>query len=151
MALGNLGRVLAGQAVETAKKNVLDSILPPDAPKAQEKTAQEKPAAPAVDSVGAVILGQIQGMQRSLRDDQELVIFASAAGESLKVRIFLSRRLTLSRIGAAKRVRNSSRFLLVGPSGRPPLGNRGPPNTGRPLAFLRIKAWARLTISMVRR
>jgi len=68
MSLGTIGKTLAGQALEATKKNVIDSIVGPE---------PAKPAAagaPATESVGAIILGQIQAMQRPLRDDQELVV-----------------------------------------------------------------------------
>src|SRR5579862_5538438 len=64
MSLGTIGKTLAGQALEATKKNVIDSIVGPE---------PAKPAPPA-ESVGAIILGQIQAMQRPLRDDQELLV-----------------------------------------------------------------------------
>ena len=65
MPLADFGKALAGQALEATKKNVMDSVLGPDPAK----------AAPAVpESVGAVILGQLQAMQRPLREDQELLV-----------------------------------------------------------------------------
>jgi hypothetical protein len=68
MSLGNIGKALAGQALEATKKNVIDSIVGPEPVKAAPA------AAPAPESVGAVILGQLQAMQKSLRDDQELLV-----------------------------------------------------------------------------
>ncbi len=68
MSLGTFGKALAGQALEATKKNVLDSVLGPDPAKA----ATPAPAVP--ESVGAVILGQLQAMQRPLREDQELLV-----------------------------------------------------------------------------
>ena len=65
MPLADFGKALAGQALEATKKNVMDSVLGPDPAK----------AAPTVqESVGAVILGQLQAMQRPLREDQELLV-----------------------------------------------------------------------------
>jgi hypothetical protein len=68
MSLGNIGKALAGQALEATKKNVIDSIVGPEPVKAAPA------AAPAPEPVGAVILGQLQAMQKSLRDDQELLV-----------------------------------------------------------------------------
>ena len=68
MSLGNIGKALAGQALEATKKNVIESIVGPDPAKA----APAPPAQP--EPVGAVILGQLQAMQRSLREDQELLV-----------------------------------------------------------------------------
>ena len=65
MPLADFGKALAGQALEATKKNVMDSVLGPDPAK----------AAPVVpESVGAVILGQLQAMQKPLREDQELLV-----------------------------------------------------------------------------
>ncbi len=68
MSLGTIGKTLAGQALEATKKNVIDSIVGP------EPAKPAPPAAPLAESVGAIILGQIQAMQRPLRDDQELLV-----------------------------------------------------------------------------
>ena len=65
MPLADFGKALAGQALEATKKNVMDSVLGPD-------PAKSTPAVP--ESVGAVILGQLQAMQRPLREDQELLV-----------------------------------------------------------------------------
>ena len=46
-------------------------------------------AAPA-DNVGAIIFGQIHGLQKALKDDEELVVWFANAGEKLRVmEIFL--------------------------------------------------------------
>jgi hypothetical protein len=68
MSLGTIGKTLAGQALEATKKNVIDSIVGPEPAKPAPTTAS------ATESVGAIILGQIQAMQRPLRDDQELLV-----------------------------------------------------------------------------
>jgi hypothetical protein len=81
MALGNLGKVIAGQAFETTKKGVLDAFSSEPA-KTHEKPA-EKPAPP--EPVGGIFLGQIQGMQRALKDDQELLVHVHTGGEMLRV------------------------------------------------------------------
>jgi hypothetical protein len=82
MALGNIGKTLAGQAIDAVKKNALDAVRP-EAPKNAEKPV-EKPAAQP-ESPGAVILGQVQAMQRQLKDDQELVILHETRAETLRV------------------------------------------------------------------
>ena len=48
-------------------------------------------AAPApADNVGAIIFGQIHGLQKALKDDEELVVWFANAGEKLRVmEIFL--------------------------------------------------------------
>jgi hypothetical protein len=79
MAFGNIGKVIAGQALEATKKNVMDAITGPEAPK-----PGDKPQAPP-ESIGGLILGQIQAMQRPLKDDQELVVLFHTGTESLRV------------------------------------------------------------------
>jgi hypothetical protein len=78
MALADIGRALTGQALDTAKNTVLDAINPGPG---------NKPSAPAPsnDSVGSVILAQIQGMQKSLKDDQELVVQFRSGEEMLRI------------------------------------------------------------------
>jgi hypothetical protein len=79
MAFGNIGKVIAGQALETTKKNVMDAFM-------SEKPPAEKPAAPPPpEPIGAVVLNQIQAMQRALKEDQELLVSFSAGGETLRV------------------------------------------------------------------
>ena len=86
MAFGNIGKAIAGQALETAKRNVLDGLLSPDTSKAMEKIQAERPVAPAAgESIGAVILAQLQAMQRALKDEQELVVLFETGGETLRV------------------------------------------------------------------
>jgi hypothetical protein len=52
---------------------------------------KEPPPAPApVENLGAVLFGQIHSMQKALKDDEELVVWYSGAGERLRVmEIFL--------------------------------------------------------------
>jgi hypothetical protein len=86
MAFGNIGRVIAGQAIESTKKNVLDALRGPETVKAAEKIQADRPAAPAGgENIGAVVLGQIQAMQRPMKDDQELVVLFETGGETLRV------------------------------------------------------------------
>jgi hypothetical protein len=82
MAFGNIGKALVGQAIETTKKNMMDGLMSADS----SKPAEKHPAAPGpAEPIGGVILGQIQGMQRALREDQELLVYCDAGGEKLRV------------------------------------------------------------------
>lgn len=76
MAFGNIGKVIAGQAIEATKKNVMDAIT------AEPQKPAEKPAP---ETVGGLILAQIQGMQRALKEDQELVVHYHTGTEMLRV------------------------------------------------------------------
>jgi hypothetical protein len=81
MALADIGRALTGQALDTAKSTMLDAIKgEPD-----KKPGPAAPATPAHDSLGSVILAQIQGMQKSLKDDQELVVQFRSGEEMLRI------------------------------------------------------------------
>jgi hypothetical protein len=55
--------------------------------------ADPKPApaaAPAVENLGAIVMGQIHSMQKALKEDEELVVRFSNSGETLRVmEIFL--------------------------------------------------------------
>jgi hypothetical protein len=78
MNIANLGKVLAGQAIEGTKNTVM-AAMNPEPPKSVAK------AEPAPGDVGAVILGQIQAMQRPLHSDQELHVLLRAGDEMLRV------------------------------------------------------------------
>jgi hypothetical protein len=81
MAFGNIGQLIAGTAIEATKKNVIDAITGPD----PSKTPEKAPVAAPAESVGGLILGQLQAMQRPLKDDQEMAVFYQAGTETLRV------------------------------------------------------------------
>jgi hypothetical protein len=82
MNIGSLGKVLANQAIETTKNTVKNAVLQPDPPNAAKPDApgQYPPA-----DTGGVIVGQIQAMQRPLKEDQELAVTFRAGNEMLRV------------------------------------------------------------------
>ena len=84
MALADIGRALTGQVLDTAKNSVLDAVQGSPAKPVPAPPAAPAPQ-PAADNVGAVILGQLQGMQKSLKDDQELVVQVRAGDDLLRV------------------------------------------------------------------
>ncbi len=82
MTLGTIGKAIANQAIDTAKTSVMDAVRTPEA----GKPAEAKPAPQAAPTdVGAIIVGQIQAMQRPLREDQELAVTFRAGNEMLRV------------------------------------------------------------------
>jgi hypothetical protein len=81
MALADLGRALTGQALDTAKNSMLDAIKG-DPPKAALPAST---STPALEGIGAVMLGQIQAMQKSLKEDQELVVQFRSGEEMLRI------------------------------------------------------------------
>lgn len=73
MALGELTKQLAQQALLNAT--------------AEKPAAPEKPA---VENPGGVVLGQIAGMQKALKEDEELLVTAGSGAEKIRVmEIFL--------------------------------------------------------------
>jgi hypothetical protein len=82
MNLANIGKALANEAVEKAKNSVLDAVRDPPKPAVQHAPA---PAEAKPLDTGAVILGQIQAMQRPLPADQELVVLFRAGDEMVRV------------------------------------------------------------------
>ncbi len=81
MALADLGRAITGQALDTAKSSMLDAIKGEPA----KKPAVPVAAAPVVEGIGTVMLGQIQAMQKSLKEDQELVVQFRSGEEMLRI------------------------------------------------------------------
>ncbi len=68
MALGDLTKQLAEQAIRSAASR-------PSAP-------------PQPENVGAVVLGQLQAMQKALKDDEELVVLFHAGAETIRAMEF---------------------------------------------------------------
>lgn len=66
MPLGDLTKQLAEQAIRSA-------------------TSPKPAAPPQPESMGAVVLAQVQAMQKALKEDEELVVLCSAAGETIRV------------------------------------------------------------------
>jgi len=75
MALVDLTKQLAKEALLSATQDPKPAPAPPS---------------PAPENVGAIVMGQIHSMQKSLKEDEELVVWFSNAGETLRVmEIFL--------------------------------------------------------------
>lgn len=70
MALGDLTKHLAEQAIRSATTPAAKPTAPPPAP---------------AENLGAAILGQIQAMQKALKEDEELVVLFHAGGETVRV------------------------------------------------------------------
>ena len=78
--LGSQQMAFVDLTKQLAKEAFLSATKDPPAPL----------AAPA-DNVGAIIFGQIHGLQKALKDDEELVVWFINAGEKLRVmEIFLA-------------------------------------------------------------
>jgi hypothetical protein len=85
MALAQLGKQLAQQVVGEKIQNVVDSLRPPDASKAADSVKQGPAAPSAGETLGSVIVGQIQAMQRACKEDQELLVLCNAGAETVRV------------------------------------------------------------------
>ncbi len=81
MAFGNIGQLIAGTAIEATKQNVINAITGPE----PSKTPATPPAPPQPEAIGAMILGQLQAMQRPLPEDQELLVQFHTGSEMFRV------------------------------------------------------------------
>ncbi len=77
MALGELAKQIAGQAIGNPAKEVMDALRPGEAAPARKPGVAE--------AIGATMVGQLQAMQRALKEDQELVVMVQACGETLRL------------------------------------------------------------------
>jgi hypothetical protein len=78
MALGSLTKQIAQQAL-------LDSLRPSDAAQVSESLKTARPSGPAGDNLCAVILSQIQAMQKAVKEDEELVVLLHNGLEAIRV------------------------------------------------------------------
>jgi len=78
MALGSLTKQIAQQAL-------LDSLRPADAAQVSESLKTNRPAAASGENVCAVMLGQIQAMQKAVKEDEELVVLLHNGLETMRV------------------------------------------------------------------
>jgi hypothetical protein len=87
MGLGNLTRELAKQAIGNQVKDVVDALRPPELSKIAETLGVPHAGAAAAQQENpcATILGQLQAMQKALKDDEELVVLSSSGVETLRV------------------------------------------------------------------
>jgi hypothetical protein len=99
MVLGEFTKQLAQQAIGNQVKEVMDSLRPPELSKIAENLTGEQPAAQG-DNVDAIIVGQIQAMQKALKVDEELVVLCGAGLETLRVlEVYVPHRRVIVLIG----------------------------------------------------
>lgn len=92
MGLGEITKQIAGQALRNSTKDMLDALRPPELASITDAIAGTKPNQPPgpSDNIGATIIGQIQAMQKALKEDEELMVLVSGGVEVLRVlEIFL--------------------------------------------------------------
>jgi hypothetical protein len=85
MALGEIAKQVATQALKAPVKGVLDSLRPPDAAQVSEAVKDARTAAGAGENLCAVVLGQIQAMQKALKEDEELLVLLHNGLETMRV------------------------------------------------------------------
>jgi hypothetical protein len=85
MPLGNLTKQLAQQALQANVSDMLDSLRPKDAAQVAESIKDARQAAAPGENVCAVILGQVQAMQKALKEDEELVVLSQSGLETVRV------------------------------------------------------------------
>jgi hypothetical protein len=91
VGLGQITKQFAQQAIANPMKDVIDSLRPADAAAVADSLAGQRQTAPSPnDNLSATLLGQIQAMQNSLKEDQELVVLCTAGLETLRVLEFFS-------------------------------------------------------------
>jgi hypothetical protein len=85
MALGEIAKQIAGQALKAPVKDVLDTLRPPDVSQVSEAVKNARPATASGENVCAIVLGQVQAMQRALKEDEELVVLLHNGLETMRV------------------------------------------------------------------
>lgn len=92
MALGDLTKQIAAEALRSA-------TTPAPAPSSQP------------DSLHSVILGQVQAMQRVLKEDEELVVLVHSGGETIRVLEFFSPTAQVLVMTGTDSARNTARVI----------------------------------------
>jgi len=90
MALGDL-----------TKQLVLDAMRQPD-----------QPASADSGNTGATILGQVQAMQKALKDDQELVVLFHSGAETIRVLEFFLPSWQVAVLTGIDAAKNMARVIL---------------------------------------
>ncbi len=86
VAFGNLTKLIAEQALGNPVKDVMDALRPPDLSQISDSLRGAKPAGPGVpENAGATMIGQIQAMQRVLKEDDELVVMVNTGADIVRV------------------------------------------------------------------
>lgn len=86
MALSEFTKQLAQQALPNPVKGVLDALRPGDLGGIADALRGPKPAPPAAgEQPGAVLLAQIQAMQKALKEDEELLVLFHTGTEIVRV------------------------------------------------------------------
>jgi hypothetical protein len=85
MALGELTKQIAAQALKAPVKDVLDSLRPHDAAQTAESVKNARPSIGPGENLLATIFGEIQAMQKALKEDDELLVLLQNGLETMRV------------------------------------------------------------------
>lgn len=85
MPLGQFTKQIAAQALKAPVKDVLDSLRPHDTADAAESVKNARQATAPGENLCATILGQIQAMQKALKEDDELLVLLHNGLETMRV------------------------------------------------------------------
>lgn len=94
MALGEIAKQLAQQAL-------VDHVAPKSSPAAQ------------ADNVGAVMLGEIQAMQRACKEDEELAVLYRSGDETIRVLEFLVPAWPVLVLSGVDEAKNTTRIVTT--------------------------------------
>ena len=79
--------------------------------------AAPKPSTPAqLDSVGAIMLGQIQAMQKACKEDEELVVLVRAGTETIRVLEFIVPSWQVLVLAGVDEAKNAARVVSAAES-----------------------------------
>ena len=80
--LGQLTKQLIGEQV----KDAIDSLRPPDLASISESIMGPKAGAPPQEeNIAAILVGQMQAMQKACKEEEELVVLCTAGLETLRI------------------------------------------------------------------
>ncbi len=92
MAFGEIAKQLAQQALA-------------------DQVAPKPPAAVQPDSVGAIMLGQVQAMQRACKEDEELVVLFRSGAETIRVLEFIVPSWQVLVLAGVDEAKNTTRVI----------------------------------------
>lgn len=86
VALGEIAKQVAKEALGNQMKSVVDSLRPADLAGISDSIADSRPASggPA-SSVAATIAAEVQAMQKALKESEELVIVCATSVTTLRI------------------------------------------------------------------
>jgi len=81
MSLGEITKQIAKEVVGAQVDEVMGNLRGPEGAKSESGPA----TADSADGVAALLMAEVQKMQAALKDDRELLVQCTAAGETLRV------------------------------------------------------------------